>query len=195
MTTNNNSFSLSKVFTPFQYKDFTFLWLSGVTSGITMSMKILISTQWLYNQTNSSILVGLLGLAQLIQMPVVLFGGVLADSSDRKKLMIYTQLVTFVMLFMLAVVAQAGKLAPWHVFFVITVTGVTTMLGNSSRPAMLPRVIPKAYITEAISLSSASFQVSSIVSPLIFWKSFEYLGPAGAFYVASFFGFISGRLS
>lgn len=191
MTTNNNSFSLSKVLTPFQYKDFTFLWLSGVTSGITMSMKILISTQWLYNQTNSSILVGLLGLAQLIQMPVVLFGGVLADSSDRKKLMIYTQLVTFVMLFMLAVVAQAGKLAPWHVFFVITVTGVTTMLGNSSRPAMLPRVIPKAYITEAISLSSASFQVSSIVSPLIFWKSFEYLGPAGAFYVASFFGFIS----
>ena len=65
------------------------------------------------------------------------------------------------------------------------------MLGNSSRPAMLPRVIPKENITEAISLSSASFQVSAIVSPLIFWKTFEYLGPAGSFYVAAIFGLIS----
>ena len=97
-----------------------------------MSMKMLISTQWLYNETSSSVLVGMLGLAQLFQMPVVLFGGVMADSSDRKKLMIYTQLVSFVMLFALAIFAQVGALAPWHVFGVIAVTGITSMLGSSN---------------------------------------------------------------
>ena len=166
--TNKNSNCFSRVFVPFKHPDFVFLWLAGITSGITMSMKLLISTQWLYDETSSSVLLGALGLAQLLQMPVVLFGGVMADSSDRKKLMIYTQLVSFVLLVALAVFAQTGSLAPWHVFGMIVVTGITSMLGNSSRPAMIPRVIPKEYITEAISLSSASFQVSSIFSPLIF---------------------------
>ena len=189
--TNKNSNSFSRVFVPFKHPDFVFLWLAGITSGITMSMKLLISTQWLYDETSSSVLLGALGLAQLLQMPVVLFGGVMADSSDRKKLMIYTQLVSFVLLVALGVFAQTGSLAPWHVFGMIVVTGITSMLGNSSRPAMIPRVIPKEYITEAISLSSASFQVSSIFSPLIFWKTFEYLGPTGSFYVASVFAFIS----
>ena len=179
------------VFSPFQYRDFTYLWLGGVTAGITMSMKILISTQWLYDETGSSIIVGLLGIAQLIQMPVVIYGGVMADVSDRKKLMVYTQLVSFLLLLFLGILAQGERLLPWHVFFVIIITGITNMLGNSSRPAMLPRVIPKQYITEAIGLSSASFQISSIISPLIFWKSFEYLGPAGAFYVAASIAFVS----
>jgi MFS family permease len=179
------------VFSPFKYRDFTYLWLGGVTAGMAMSMKILISTQWLYDETGSSIIVGLLGIAQLIQMPVVIYGGVMADVSDRKKLMVYTQLVSFLLLLFLGILAQAERLMPWHVFFVIIITGITNMLGNSSRPAMLPRVIPKQYITEAIGLSSASFQVSSIISPLIFWKSFEYLGPAGAFYVAASIAFVS----
>ena len=96
--TNKNSNSFSRVFVPFKHPDFVFLWLAGITSGITMSMKLLISTQWLYDETSSSVLLGALGLAQLLQMPVVLFGGVMADSSDRKKLMIYTQLVSFVLL-------------------------------------------------------------------------------------------------
>ena len=179
------------VFSPFEYRDFTYLWLSGVTAGITMSMKMLISTQWLYDETGSSIIVGLLGIAQLIQMPVVIYGGVMADVSDRKKLMVYTQLVSFLLLLFLGILAQGERLMPWHVFGVIVITGITNMLGNSSRPAMLPRVIPKQYITEAIGLSSASFQISSIIAPLIFWKSFEYLGPAGAFYVAASIAFIS----
>ena len=86
--TNKYFYSFARAFIPFKYKDFVFLWVSGITSGVTMSMKMLISTQWLYNETSSSVLVGMLGLAQLFQMPVVLFGGVMADSSDRKKLMI-----------------------------------------------------------------------------------------------------------
>ena len=86
------------VFSPFKYTDFTYLWLGGVTAGMAMSMKILISTQWLYDETGSSIIVGLLGIAQLIQMPVVIYGGVMADVSDRKKLMVYTQLVSFLLL-------------------------------------------------------------------------------------------------
>ena len=85
------------VFSPFKYRDFTYLWLGGVTAGMAMSMKILISTQWLYDETGSSIIVGLLGIAQLIQMPVVIYGGVMADVSDRKKLMVYTQLVSFLL--------------------------------------------------------------------------------------------------
>ena len=101
--TNKHFNSFARAFAPFRHKDFVFLWVSGITSGVTMSMKMLISTQWLYNETSSSVLVGMLGLAQLFQMPVVLFGGVMADSSDRKKLMIYTQFVSFVMLFALAI--------------------------------------------------------------------------------------------
>ena len=169
----------------FARRDFTLLWFGGVAGTVTMVLRTLISAQWLYEETGSAVQLGLLGAVQLVQMPVVLYGGTLADRMDRKVLMALTQGVAFAMLVSLTVLAAMGGLKPWHIFAITGVSGVVNMLGSSARPAMLPRVVPRHLITHAVTSQTASFQVSGIVAPIVFWQVFEHFGVTVAFAVTA----------
>ena len=148
-------------------------------------MRILVSAQWLYDTTGSAAQLGLLGAVQLLQMPVVLYGGALADNADRKKLMMTTQAVAFVMLLGLTLLALAGGLKTWHVFAVTGLSGMVNMLGNPARTAMVSRVVPRSHIAHAVSTNTATFQISGIIAPIMFLIVFEVFGVGPAFAVAT----------
>ncbi|NQU96795.1 MAG: hypothetical protein HQ548_04020, partial [Chloroflexi bacterium] len=82
----------------FAYRDFTILWAGGVTMMVAMQMRLFTSAQWLYETTGSEAQLGLLGAVQLLQMPVVIYGGALADSMNRKWLMSMPQVVSLIAL-------------------------------------------------------------------------------------------------
>src|SRR3990172_10630707 len=94
-----------KPWSAFAHRDFTWLWLGGVSGTVTMLFRTLVSSQWLYDETGSAAQLGILGLVQFAQMPVVIYGGALADIFDRKKLMAMTQIVAFALLLALTVLA------------------------------------------------------------------------------------------
>ena len=169
----------------FAYRDFNLLWASGVTMGVTGALRILVSAQWLYESTGSAAQLGLLGAVQLLQLPVALYGGTLADSVDRKKLMAATQTVALAMLVTLTLLARAGQLAPWHIFAVTGVSGMVNLLGQSARPAMLPRVIPRHLLINAVTIQTVTGQVASIGAPILFWQLFETFGVTTSFAVAT----------
>ena len=152
---------------------------------VAMSLRILVSTQWLYDETGSAAQLGLLGVVQLLQMPVALYGGTLADSIDRKKLMAGTQLVAFGMLLVLTLLAASGRLAPWHIFAVMGISGVVNLLGGSARPAMLPRVVPRNLLINAVTVQTVTGQIAAIASPIIFWQLFDTFGATMSFGVAA----------
>jgi len=160
----------------FHHRDFTLLWVSGVSMSVAMTLRLLISAQWLYEETGSEIQLGLLGAVQLIQLPVALYGGTLADTIDRKKLMAVTQGISFVMLIVLTVLAFGNWLVPWHIFVVTGASSIVNLLGGSARPAMLPRTVPRNLIVDAVTTQTISFQGASILAPLIFWQLFEGFG-------------------
>lgn len=174
-----------KPWAAFAYRDFTWLWLGGVTGTVTMLLRTLVSTQWLYDETGSAAQLGILGLIQFVQMPVVVYGGALADIFDRKKLIAMTQIVAFGLLVSLTVLAGAGALLPWHIFAVTGISGVVSMLGNSARPAMVPRVVPRPMIGTAVATNTATFQIAGIVAPLLFALLYEKFGVTTSFAVAS----------
>ena len=169
----------------FAYRDFTLLWIGGISGTVTMVLRTLVSAQWLYEETGSAAQLGLLGAVQLVQMPVVLYGGTLADRVDRKKLMALSQGVAFAMLVALTLLAATGGLEPWHIFAITGISGIVNMLGSSARPAMLPRVVPRHLLTHAVTSQTASFQISGIVAPIVFWQSFEHFGVTVSFAVAA----------
>ena len=175
----------------FAHRDFSLLWAGGITMAVAMTLRALISTQWLYEETGSAAQLGLLGAVSLLQMPVLLYGGTLADSIDRKKLMAATQGVAFVMLLTLTLLAFSGRLAPWHIFAVTGVSGVVNMLGGSARPAMLPRVVPRELLVHAITTQSVTFQVAAIVAPILFWQLFDVFGVGVSFAVATGIALVS----
>lgn len=152
---------------------------------VAMQIRMFASGQWLLDETGSAAQLGYLGAIQLLQMPVVIYGGALADTMDRKKLMGLTQIVSFGSLALLALAAFTGTLAPWHVFVATGVTGIVNMLGTSARPAMISRVVPKTHITHAVTINTATFQVAGIAAPLIFGGLYTFAGPGPTFAAAA----------
>lgn len=178
---NNSKDSLWALFA---HLDFSLLWSSGVAMNISMMLRTLISTQWLYDTTGSAAQLGLLGVVQFAQLPMALYGGSLADRLDRKKLMVLTQLVGSLLLLLLTLLAFANKLLPWHIFAVTGVSGMVNMLGNAARPAMLARVAPKNLMTHAVTILNVSGQLATVVGPIVFWQLFENFGVAWSFGVS-----------
>jgi MFS family permease len=152
---------------------------------ISMVLRTLVSTQWLYDTTGSAAQLGLLGLVQFLQMPVVLYGGTLADAMDRKKLMVMTQGVSLLVLVSLTLLAFNDALRPWHIFVATGISGIVSMLGASARPAMLPRVVPRTHLTQALSIQIVTRQVASVGAPILFWQAYESFGVATSFAIAS----------
>ena len=124
-------------------------------------------------------------------MPVVVYGGLLADIINRKKLMVFTQSVSFISMALLTLAAWNEILAPWMIFTVTGLTGIVNMLGNSARPAMLPRVIPRSHTTNAVTFQTASFQIGQIAAPLLFGLLFTQFGVTTTFLVGSIFAGVS----
>ncbi len=135
---------------------------------MAMTLRLLATSQWIFDETGSAAQLGILGAVQLFQMPVAIYGGALADVVNRKVLMSMTQTVSFLSLVILTVLAFSEVLAPWHIWTVTGVTGVVNMLGNSARPAMLPRCVPRTHLTNAVTISTSTMQISSITVPFLF---------------------------
>ncbi|MDG0866018.1 MFS transporter [Candidatus Lucifugimonas marina] len=180
-----------KPWSSLQFRDYTLLWLSGMGMLVAMQLRLFTSTQWLYEETGSEVQLGILGAIQFLHMPVVVYGGLLADIINRKKLMVFTQGVSFISMLLLTLAAWNDVLSPWMIFVVTGATGIVNSLGNSARPAMLPRVIPRSHTTNGVTFQTASFQIGQIVAPLLFGVLFTQFGVTTTFLVGTVFAGIS----
>ena len=126
----------------FLYRDYRFLWIALIASSIVVWMRILGTAQWLLDETGSAYMVGLIGVVQLVvQVPVTLWAGNLADLVDRKRLMSLAHATTSIALLTLGFLNWQGMLTPILVYIGIAITAGTHMLASPARSALVPTII------------------------------------------------------
>jgi MFS family permease len=121
-----------------------------------------------YELTRSSLAVGLIGLAQFIPLVVLSpVGGALADSMDRRKLMLLTQsgLVVTSLLFVAGALVENPPL--WFLYAVAAASAALTALDSPARIAAIPNLVGKDRLSSALALNQVLFQVSDIAGPVI----------------------------
>ena len=169
----------------FTRRDFLLLWSSNVAVTVSTLLFTLVSSQWLYDTTRSAAQLGLLGAVQLVQLPVALYGGMLADRFDRKKLLALTLLANTLLFVLLTMLAAGHHLQPWNIFVASGITGMFSMLGTSASPGLLPRVMPRDLLTHAVTTLNVSTQVATVITPIVFWQLYVQLGVASSFGVTA----------
>lgn len=170
----------------FLYRDYRVLWGAMFTSSLVVWFRILGTSQWLLDTTGSAMLVGLIGVVQLVvQIPTLLWGGALADRVDRKRLMALANATTCTALLGLGMLNAAGLLTPLYVYAGIALTAASQMLASPARSALVPVVIPEQKLLIAASTDTASQNVAAIAGPLLFAAISLSAGLTTAFFVAA----------
>lgn len=140
-----------------------------IIGSIAFWMRILGTAQWLLEETGSAYMVGLIGVVQLIvQLPITLWAGTLADRVDRKRLMSLAHGATGVSLVTLGVLSSTNALTPALAYVGIAITAGTHMLASPARGALLAAVVPEGKLMLASSTDTASANAAAIVGPLLF---------------------------
>jgi len=120
--------------------------------------------------------------------PVLLLSplaGMLADRFPKRRLMQLTAVVMALPAIVLGVLAVTGHAAVWHVYVLALVFGVGSALDTPSRQSLVPELVDKDHIANAIGLNSVSFNLARIVGPAIAGTLIAVLGsgPAAAGWV------------
>jgi len=179
----------------FSYRDYRFLWGAMVTGSVVVWLRILGTAQWLLDETGSAVLVGLIGVVQLVvQVPALLWGGALADRIDRKRLMALANAVTGAALLLLGLLNSQELLTPAMVYLGIALTAASQMLANPARSALVPIVIPERHLLLAASTDTASQNAAAIAGPLLFAAAAVSLGLSAVFLLGGVIALVSSVL-
>jgi MFS family permease len=164
--TSDSRGGLRRTLAAFTYRDFRVLWFGACTSSIGTWMQSLAENWLVYALTGSAIFLGLDAFLQ--QLPIMLFtliGGVLADRLDRRRTLLMSQYVQTMSAATLAVLVYFGYIRIWHILALSFVTGCAQAFGGPAYQSLIPSLVEKRHLTNAIALNSIQFNVARVIGP------------------------------
>jgi MFS family permease len=149
-------------------RDYRLLWLGTSVSFMGSWMTFVSIPFQVFQLTGSTLAVGLLGLCDLVPLLTLsLFGGVLADSLDRRRLLLLTESLAAVVAAGLAVNAMLDRPHLWALYAGTFSISALYALGSPAQRSSAPLLLGKDQITAAAALSSASHNLSSMLGPAL----------------------------
>src|SRR3954451_10244026 len=190
--------SLRRVFKAFQYRDFRLMWFGACTSSVGTWMQSTAQSWLVYKVSNSPVYLGLD--AFFAQIPIFLFsllGGVYADRKSRRILLIISQCIQLTCAFLLAGLAAANVVKVWHIWCLSFMVGTAQSFGGPAYSALVPSLVERKDLQNAIALNSIQFNLARVVGPALGGLALIKLGPAWCFTVngISYLAVIASLLS
>ncbi|MDA1184501.1 MAG: MFS transporter [Acidobacteria bacterium] len=182
------------------YRDFRVLWIGAFTSSIGTWMQR-VTQSWLVLTLAGSSSAFFLGLDSFLgEAPILLFtliGGVIADRRDRRQLLLMSQYVQMATAFALAALVYLDVIQIWHVLTLSVITGVAQAFGGPAYQSLVPSLVDKQHLPNAIALNSIQFNLARVVGPLIAGAALTAFGMAICFGLngVSFLAVIAALLS
>ena len=166
------------LFASLAYRDFTLLWLGQITHAAALWMEQTARPLLILHLTDSPVHLGLVILARTL--PSVAFGlvaGVLVDSFNRRLVLTVTKVSVLVLSVAFAALVVMGWLEIWHIYAFSFLRGTTMAFDQPARRAMIPSIVPRHLVVNAMALSTGSMTAMRIV------------GAAGAGLMIGYWGF------
>jgi len=170
-------------------RSYRLLWIGQLISLSGSQLRLVALPYQIFLLTGSSFAVGLIGVFQAVPLLVLsLFGGVIADAVDRRRLLLITQVGLAAVSLALAVATGAGA-ASVPLLYVLTAVGACfSALDNPTRASLAPTLVERRLIRAAMALNQTSFQFALVFGSVLAGIVIARFGLAGAYWldVASF---------
>ena len=178
---------MRKTFKAFTYRDFRLMWVGAFTSSVGTWMQEVAQNWLILTMTGSAFLLGLdafLGDAPFLLFS--LFGGVLADRVDRRRILLRSQYVQMGSAALLAVLLLAGAVHVWMILTLSFVVGLAQSFGGPAYQALVPTLVDRKDLPNAVALNSIQFNLARVIGPVLAGIAYYKLGAAACFGLNAF---------
>lgn len=173
---------LARTFQAFRYRDFRLMWFGSFTSTTGTWMQQVAESWVVLSLTGSAFYLGIT--AFLGQLPIILFtliGGVIADRVDRRRLLLASQYIQMLTAFILATLLYFDWIQIWHFLVLVFVVGSAQAFGGPAYQAIIPGLVGRKDLPNAIALNSVQFNLARVIGPVLAGLALAVVGPTWCF--------------
>jgi predicted MFS family arabinose efflux permease len=171
-----------RIFKAFKYRDFRLMWIGACTSSVGTWMQIVAQGWLIYRLSHSAFL---LALDQFLSgIPIFLFslvGGVIADRVERRRILLGSQWVQMATATTLTILVATGLVHVWHILCLSFITGFAQAFGGPAYQALVPTLVEREDMPNAIALNSIQFNLAVTVGPALAGQALAKLGETWCF--------------
>ena len=175
---------LRQTFSSLENRDYRFYWLGLLASSTGQQMQLVVRGWLVYELTDSALALGLVSASAGV--PILLFslyGGVIVDRVDKRKLLIVTQCITGSATLAIAVLISTGAISLWHLMLAAVANGTVLALDLPCRQAIIPQLVEQPQIMNAVALGSGAMNLTRVVAPALGGVLVGVMGIDGVYYL------------
>jgi predicted MFS family arabinose efflux permease len=171
-----------RTFSALRYRDFRLLWFGAFASTTGTFMQTLAQGWLVYTMTGSAFLLGVDGfLATGPMLLFSLFGGVIADRIERRKIMLLSQVMQMTFAFVLTGLIYFHAVKIWHIFILSFLTGSAQSFSGPAYASLLPLLVKRDDMANAVAMNSMQFNLARVIGPAIGGVVFGVWGATACF--------------
>ncbi len=158
-------------------RDYRLVWLASVFNAVAIQVRNVAGLYQVYDISGSAFQLGLTGFFQAF--PFVIFGlfaGAVADSFDRKKLLLVTSVIQLVPGLALGILTMSGAVQAWHIYALGFIGALVEVFNWPARSALIPRLVPRSYLMNAVTLNTIIIQISFLLGPAVGGVLIDHVG-------------------
>lgn len=165
-------------------RNFRLFWIAQLISTIGTSLQVVVEGWLVYQVTDSTLWLGLVGFVGLLPVvPLALLGGVLIDRVPRRKLILMTQSGLLLQTILFALVVQAGDIRLWQIVALYFVFGALLAIDHPARRAFLVDLVSPDDLANAVALNASLFNVSNLIGFVASGFLLATIGAAGTMFI------------
>ncbi|OGG11990.1 hypothetical protein A2Z00_02070 [Candidatus Gottesmanbacteria bacterium RBG_13_45_10] len=178
-------------FAALRYRDFRLLWIGLLISNIGSQMQFAAINWHIFILTHSALALGLIGLSRFIPVTIfALIGGSVADAHNRKKILLITQTALTLLSGVLAISTFTHTVTPPIIYIITALSAMALAFDTPPRQAMVPNLVDRDHISNAMSLNVMMWQISMVLGPALSGFVIGLFG-IGSVYLINAFSFLA----
>ena len=182
---HNSEVTQHDPFAAFKFRDYRLFTIGRLVLSVGSQMQTVAIGWELYERTNSAIILGGVGLAQVLPMiALTLITGHVADRRERKLIMLLSMMLLALCSLALAVLSYT-KGAIFLIYACLVLTGIARAFLRPASDALMWQLIPVSAFTNAATWNSSSFQLAAVIGPAFGGFGIALLGSATGVYIAA----------
>ena len=165
-------------------RNFRLFWLAQLISTIGTSLQVVVEGWLVYQVTDSTLWLGLVGFIGLLPVvPLAFLGGVLIDRLPRRKLLLLTQSGLLLQTTLFALIVQSGNIGLWQIIALYFLFGALLAIDHPARRAFLVDLVSPDDLANAVALNASLFNISNLVGFGASGFLLATIGPAGTMFI------------